>query len=77
MTIPGRSFDGWPIDKSYQVEPVPLVRSPKMGDIPAIYDEQPTPQGLDLYQHIIWGLERSGIVMTEERAEKIRRACLE
>lgn len=64
MTIPGKSIDGWPIHKDYQSKNT-------------IYDERPSPQGLDLFQQIIWGLEGRGIVLTDERAEKIKKACQE
>ncbi len=76
MTIDRRVFDGWPISQAYQTEPVPLGRSPKMENIPDLYDAKPEPKGMDLAQAIVWGLEQQGIVLSSERLQKIFDACV-
>lgn len=76
MTIDGKSFDGWMIAPAYRASPSPLQRCPKMENIPDLYDKKPTPQGMDLVQAIVWGLEKQGIVLSNERLQKIVEACV-
>jgi hypothetical protein len=77
MTIPERSIDGFSSPAAYQTDPIPLIRTPKVPNIAALYDEKPTPKGLDLFQNILWGLELKGITLDNDRAQKIKKACLE
>ena len=39
MTIPGISFDGWPIAPEYQ-QPTPLVRVPKQEEITKVFKDK-------------------------------------
>lgn len=43
MTIPGFTFEGWPIAPQYQ--PVPLVRSPKVKDLSKLFQEKVEEKG--------------------------------
>lgn len=39
MTIPGISFDGWPIAPAHQ-QPTPLVRVPRQEDLTKVFKDK-------------------------------------
>jgi DNA polymerase III delta subunit len=69
MTIPGRSFDGWPLHPKYQ-SPAPLTRSPKCHELSIKAWE-----GRELAIVIRQSLADRGVVISDERYELIAEAC--